>query len=404
MAYMKDSKGRRLDSFHVEAVRPQTIVFLGDSLTEQGGMQPGVAAQIKPNSPWTWAVAALGQRFKVLKNAGIGGETTAQILARFDADVTTLNPGWVHILAGTNDMGSGTSGAKANIIAMLDKADKAGIKAIIGTIPPRISSSYSGTMKADTLELNRWIMALARTRPNVILADYFSALADTSGNFRATIAGWNPTSDGVHLSATGGFATGIVLANALKEITTPAYPFAPVAGAGLNLLNYADFSQGASNAAPTGWTVGGSGAAAAVWSTPARADLPGTPWRQVVIANGGGSISLSNNANIGTNGLAVGDTVNAYLEYDVSELDPAAASGSQAFHLAIKFWNGSSYTSTLSSLESFNSPNLARSGALFVPDVTVPTDTTVVTTEITIVGGGTYKLGRCGLYESSVFA
>lgn len=395
----KDSAGRRIDSFSTPK-QVQSIVFLGDSLTEQGGMIPA-APRIKGTSPWPWAMSLLGQRFTVLKNAGIGGQTTAQILSRFDSDVTALNPGWVHILAGTNDMGVSLASAKTNITAMLDKADRAGIRPILGTIPPRIGSSYTGTQKADTLELNRWIIATTRSRPNVILVDYFSALADPSANFRALIAGWNPTSDGIHLSSAGGYAAGLVLANILNEITTPSYPYTSVIGTGLNLVSNSDFSQGVATAVPQGWTSSGTGAASTTWSSVARSEFPGLPWKQAVIPNGVGASQIQANSTVGINGLVVGDTLNAYVEYDISNLDSAAAN--QAFYLAIKFWNGSSYTSNLSTLEDLASPNLARSGALFVPDVVVPIGTTIVTTELTMFSGGTYKIGRIGLYKANTF-
>lgn len=402
MAYMRNSKGQRLDSFAVpESV--QTIVFLGDSLTEQGGMV-AASPQIKPNSAWTWAMAMLGQRFKVLKNAGIGGQTTTQILARFDADVTALNPGWVHILCGTNDVGVDVALAKTNITAMLNKADLAGIRVILGTIPPRLPGSYTGTSKADTIELNRWIVATARTRPNVILVNYFAALADVAGQFRSLTAGRNPTSDGVHLSGTGGFACGLALANALEKVTTPATPYIPYQGAGSNMLPNPDMGIGTASAVPNSWNVAGTGAAGAVYSIVERENFPATPWKQVVIANGTTVTMSSNSYAVGTNGLAVGDSVIAYLDYDISSLDQAATAGQQGFFLRIKMWNGSTYTNTMASMEDYNIPITGMKGTFYINDYVIPAGTTLITMEITLLGGGTYKLGRAGLYKAGTFA
>lgn len=381
--------------------RPQTIVFIGDSLTEQGGMI-SAAPQIKPYSPWTWAMNMLGQRFKVLSNAGIGGQTSTQILARFDTDVVAMNPGWVHILCGTNDMGNGTATAKANITEMLDRADAAGIRVILGTIPPRLPANYTGSVKVDTLELNRWIIATARVRANVVLVDYFAALADVLGQYRATTAGWNPTSDGVHLSATGGFVAGLALFNVLDKITEPYIPYIPWQGLGGNLIANPDFT-GTANMVPTSWSAAGTASAAAVYSVVDRDGVPVSPWKQVVIANGGGALSLSANANVGNNGIAVGDQVIAFLDYDLSNLDQAAAAGTLGFFLRVKMWNGTAYTNTLAAMEDYNSPVVARKGTLFVPDFTIPVGTTTVTLEISAYGGGTYKIGRAGLYKSTTF-
>lgn len=376
--------------------RPKTIIFIGDSLTEQGGMI-AAAPQIKPYSAWPWAMAMLGQRLRVLKNAGIGGQTTTEILTRFDTDVVDLQPEWVHILAGTNNMGSALAQAKTDILAMLDKANAAGIKVLLGTIPPRISASYTGASKANTLEFNRWIVAISRTRANIILVDYFSALSDNDGKFRGTIAGRNPTSDGVHLSAMGGYISALVLAAALRPFTVANYPYLPRVGDG-QLLNNSDFFDGSANSSPTSWTVGG---AVSGWSQVQRPELPSHPWKQLVIANGAGTVTLSGNSPVGSNGLAIGDSVCAFIEYELTGLDQAAATGQQAFHIAIRMWNGTSYFSTLASMEDYNSPNLDRSGALFVPEFVIPPTTTVVTLVVTMVGGGTYRLGRVGLYKPS---
>ncbi|GHG43833.1 hypothetical protein GCM10012320_08170 [Sinomonas cellulolyticus] len=383
---------------------PQTMVVIGDSLTEQGGMI-AAAPQLKPVSAWTWANVLLGQRFEILKNSGIGGQTTTQIRSRLQTDALDLKPGWVHLLCGTNNMGTagGVATAKADITAMLDSLNAAGVMTILGTIPPRITPSYTGTMKADTMELNRWIVQTARTRPNVILADYFTALAEAGGNYADPLYGGNSTSDGVHLSARGGYACGRALADAILAHGTsaPAQRFHPsVSANGINLLPYPHLNGTSATAAPQGTTVSGSAAASATWNTAPAKDQP-MPWKVLTVANGAGNMSLQQNANVGANGLAVGDTVRAYLEFDMSGLDQAAAAGAQAFYLSVRQWNGSSYTNTDSAMSDYNSPNADRAGVIRTHDVTIVAGTTVVVWELFIWGGGTYKIRRAGLYRTA---
>ena len=60
-------------------------------------------------------------------NRGISGQTTAQMLVRFRADVVALRPQTVHILAGTNDVAGNTGPMSAqdfknNIMSMVDCA------------------------------------------------------------------------------------------------------------------------------------------------------------------------------------------------------------------------------------------------------------------------------------------
>ena len=383
----------------------QTMVVLGDSLTEQGGMISAAPA-LKPNSAWPWMNVLLGQRFDILKNAGIGGQTTTQIRARLQTDVLDLKPGWCHLLAGTNNMGAsgGVATAKADITAMLDALDKAGIRTILGTMPPRTGGSYTGTQKADTMELNRWIVKTARERRNVVLVDYFQGLTDPTGNYAPSAFGGNTTSDGVHLSAIGGYICGRILADAILSTgeASPAYRFHPsVAANGINLLPYPYLNGTSATAAPQGTTVSGAGAASSTWSSASSTDMPAIPWRVLTVPNGSGAIQIQQNANVGANGLAIGDTVRAYLEFDISNLDQAAAAGQQAFYLSVKQWNGSSYTQTDSAMSDYNSPNDARKGIFRTHDVTVAAGTTIVTWELFIIGGGTYKIRRAGLYRTA---
>ena len=384
---------------------PQTMVVIGDSLTEQGGFIPA-APQFKPTSAWPWANVLLGQRFEILKNAGIGGQTTSQILSRLQSDVIALKPGWCHLLAGTNNMGvsGGVAQAKSDIAAMLNALSFAGIKTILGTIPPRIGANYTGTIKPDTMELNRWIVAQGRTRPNLIVVDYFQALTDPTGNYAPSVFGQNSTSDGTHLSAAGGYACGRALADAVTASgeATPSYRFHPPTSAnGINLLPYPYLNGTSATAAPQGTTVAGAGAASSTWGSQSSTDMPAIPWRVLTVPNGAGAIQIQQNANVGASGLAVGDTVRAYVEFDISNLDQAAASGQQAFYLSIKQWNGSSYTSTDSAMSDYNSPNDARKGIIRTHDVTVAAGTTIVTWELFIIGGGTYKIRRAGLYRTA---
>jgi lysophospholipase L1-like esterase len=281
----------------------------------------------------------LGQAFIVKANLGIGGQTTTQILARIN-DVLALAPSWVHLVAGTNDVGSGIATTKTNITTMLDTFAANGVKVIIGTIPPH-AGSYTDTQKADTFALNDWIRLLGRTRPDIVVVDYFAALADgVNGNYLATVYGANPTSDGVHLSATGAYAAGKALANALRYRVNRSVPFSmPAPGQNLIGTPRPGLSGGGASA-PAGWTVGGASSGTAVWSDVARADGYGT-WKQVVVP-ADGILTINANFTLDTTRLAVGDYVNGIVEFDVDAMQAAPSNGKQ-ISLAVKAWNGSSY-------------------------------------------------------------
>ena len=94
---------------------------MGDSITEGWG-----AAR-----PDFWTAGRV--------NRGISGQTTPQMLIRFEADVIALHPRVVHILAATNDIAGNTGptspqDARNNIMAMASLAKAAHIKVILGSI------------------------------------------------------------------------------------------------------------------------------------------------------------------------------------------------------------------------------------------------------------------------------
>ena len=395
------------------ARRAQTGVLLGDSLEEQGGEIPagdayGVAnsapgaPRVNPDtrifSAWTWANVLLKQALSIVANYGIGGNTTSQILARVN-DVIALNPGWVIITAGTNNMGvtGGVAQAKSDITAMFDAFEAAGIRVAILTLPPRISGSYTGTMKADTLQLNEWIRQQARSRRGVVVADAFAALADgVASNYLTLIAGFNPTVDGIHMAATGAYAAGTALAVALQPHVTVLTPYSsPTPGA--NLLSNGR-PAGTTTSAPTGWNV--SGGTGLVWSDQLRSDGLRF-WKRLVI--GSGTVTLGYNATVDGTRLAVGDTVNAIGEFSVSAMDQAAAIDAQGIALSVRAYNGSAYTGTRYAFNYFRGPNVPHEGAMRVPDFVVPAGTTLLTFQWELRGAMTFDFDKVGIYARKTY-
>ncbi|GAF24845.1 lysophospholipase l1 and related esterases [Moorella thermoacetica Y72] len=104
------------------------LVGLGDSLT--WGYPFG------PEASWL-NLAAAETGLQVI-NRGISGETTGEMLARFDEDVVRPGPRAVTIMGGTNDAWAGLAAAEveSNIRTMIDKARRAGIEVIICLPPP----------------------------------------------------------------------------------------------------------------------------------------------------------------------------------------------------------------------------------------------------------------------------
>ncbi|MGD8808262.1 MAG: GDSL-type esterase/lipase family protein [Gammaproteobacteria bacterium] len=162
------------------------VVFIGDSITEN----------------WTAADPAFFSSGVV--GRGIGGQTTPQILLRLRADVVSLQPDVVHILAGTNDVAGNTGpvgpqDVRNNIISMVEIARANGIDVILGSIPP--AAAFSWRPDVDPVPviaaLNDWLRDYA-AQAGIGYVDYFTALAGPNGELRADLG-----NDGVHPNRDG---------------------------------------------------------------------------------------------------------------------------------------------------------------------------------------------------------
>lgn len=185
---------------------PVQTVFLGDSITDN----------------WPKADPAMFSNGWV--GRGISGQTSAQMLVRFQADVVALHPQWVHILAGTNDV-AGNGGPttaqdfKNNIMAMVQLARANGITAVLGAIPPAKRFSWRPEVDAAPriAELNAWLKTFAQQQ-GLGFVDYHSALA-RDGDLPAEYG-----NDGVHPNRNG-YAV-------MRRLVQAATVAAPTAGSG----------------------------------------------------------------------------------------------------------------------------------------------------------------------------
>lgn len=86
------------------------LVFAGDSVTDMGSSQP-VGEGLKDRLGFGYVrvvenllAACYPERLIRVTNSGVSGNTSRDLLARFDRDVVDLNPDWVSICIGINDV------------------------------------------------------------------------------------------------------------------------------------------------------------------------------------------------------------------------------------------------------------------------------------------------------------
>ena len=131
---------------------------------------------------------------------GIGGQTSAQMLVRFVADVVNLHPKAVVIMAGTNDVAHNIYWVEPdnvvdNVAAMCLMARASGIVPIISSIPPCAAFAWNPEIKnASTtiVDINKKLRAYAETN-NIVYVDYHAALTDKKNGFMKTLS-----NDGCH--------------------------------------------------------------------------------------------------------------------------------------------------------------------------------------------------------------
>ena len=131
---------------------------------------------------------------------GIGGQTSAQMLVRFNDDVIDLHPKAVVIMAGTNDVAHNEYWVSPervvdNIVAMCNQAQANGIVPIISSIPPCSEFPWRKEIKnpgQTIVDINKSLKAYADAN-GIVYLDYHSALTDENLGLPKTLS-----DDGCH--------------------------------------------------------------------------------------------------------------------------------------------------------------------------------------------------------------
>lgn len=135
---------------------------------------------------------------------GIGGQTSAQMLVRFTADVINLHPKAVVIMAGTNDVAHNTYWVEPdkvveNIVAMCNLARANGIIPIISSIPPCAGFVWNPEIEnaAQTIVKINELLRIYAESNHLVYVDYHSALADEQNGFQKKLSddGCHPNAD-----------------------------------------------------------------------------------------------------------------------------------------------------------------------------------------------------------------
>lgn len=285
--------------------RGNRVGVIGDSLAGDKSTQT-TNGRLAANSRWFfWACALSGGRAWHAANMGVNGETSTEILARFDADVINQSPRWdkVAINAGTNDDKSGTmETTRTNIAAMVRRAKAAGIEPILTTLTP--NDGRTSDQKTAVQYLNNWVTYYGGMNGIPVL-DLWSPAVDVA-NSDYWRSGYSD--DTLHPNQTGALALGSAVATRFAALFPPVtFPFHTLSAQGANLIQNGCFvgDTNADGVANT-WSIGGNGSGTAATSLEAadKSEAHGN-WQVLEMSGTAGSRDITG-ATIST-GFSVGD-------------------------------------------------------------------------------------------------
>lgn len=193
-AFTREHYGQRILEFKADPVRSNDIVFIGDSITEQGGN-------------WNQRLDETN-----IKNRGISGDVTDGVLKRL-GEVNHFKPVAVFLLIGINDLFNSaiTSGyVSNNILQIAQEIHSFAIdtKIFVQTILP----TGNWQLSKKILRTNQMLLA-AEALSNVTVINTYSFFANEQELINPEF-----THDGVHLTEAGYLCWTAVLKQYIQRI------------------------------------------------------------------------------------------------------------------------------------------------------------------------------------------
>ena len=201
----------------------ETIVFLGDSITQQGAGEKGYVTLFRQAIEKSRPDSGI----KVI-GAGIGGNKVPNLEARLEKDVLSHKPNAVVIYIGINDVWHSTRGQGTDIAAfetglrsLIKRCTDAGARVILST-PSVIDEKHDGSNAMDKM-LDEYA-AVSRK----VAMDTGTTLLDLRAAFIANLKEYNTanepkgilTGDGVHLNDAGNRFVAVRMLEVVGEIPT----------------------------------------------------------------------------------------------------------------------------------------------------------------------------------------
>ena len=292
---------RRMLAINMPQLLPANsyVVFAGDSITANGFNisvpttygQPDIGFSVYTNVFMNGAM-----RLDSGSNAGVAGNTSTQLLSRYNTDVIAKLPAIVVILIGTNDLGSVSyTTTLSNIDTMIALNRSIGARTILLKILPRGSDAGHGNNPMTGSTLTNWISANAgiasRNARDVYVVDCEPLVGNMDASHTANTAYFYDTPP-LHPNAVGANIIGSKVASIIRTVMSATNSLLTVNNSAANYVSNGFMtgtagvkSGGATGSAADGWSLaaGSSGGATVVGSKVARDD-GFSEWQQVTIS------------------------------------------------------------------------------------------------------------------------
>lgn len=225
---------------------------------------------------WDWPSFAMylsAGRLQLIQNQAIGGQTSQQMIDRFDTDVTPFAPNIVPLGCVENDiqaygalgwtLAQMTAGFKSTMKQLVAKCRAIGAVPVLRTAMPHVSTG----VHLPTGAYNSWVKEWAASE-GIPLVDMWSVLVDpTTGLYRA-----NLTADGVHPNEEGSFRLAQYWLQQMDGLLPPAaFPLPQDSTDTGQLLPTPNFLTNTSGV-PTGWAASGANPSQGTFSRSMVAD------------------------------------------------------------------------------------------------------------------------------------
>lgn len=282
------------------------VVVLGNSIENSYSYitDTGTAASEQFGKDWpTFAMLASDGAFQLVRNSGVGGETTAQMLARYATTVTPFAPTMVVIGGAENDIQLSVTIAtiRANITAMVEATYSIGAIPVLRTTMPH---SASDAVRKRIGAYNHWVRDYGASHGIVVL-DFWSLTVDpATGQYKAAY-----TADGVHPNEAASKVLGDYASTVLTPRTAISGLSIPADPTDAGLLAPARLFLTDTAGTPTSWNAIGGSPAGVTRSMVTDAAVPGRMARIAAVGSAVG-VNLSNNSSIiDTDVAAAGDVL-----------------------------------------------------------------------------------------------